>query len=371
MGELYYSQRAARHFKENMLPVPDTFEIHSDFLYGSDREDLVEGFKQLHGIASQVYDDMAENPDEYGLPLFEIEKYRWASKEANLSGNAICRFGNLLYNIGQAGELLGDVLVVDMEKYKALGELKKVPNAQKILKRLADFGFEFCGFNGRTFDKGVSAFTVTFPDNRHVVVALKAFSAVISPQNHKNNNEISRKFYGFFHKLLTNNIPVLPQYDLADFIHILGREYSQFFLEFNNRMLSKGYTYQLDDDCGGYSGHWKLNYQYNNKYAYHFFRYQENELCLRLKLNNVSMYNDYIKTLPDTVKQGIGNHYACTHHCREVCHNRIVFAMNDEKHEACICESFQFHNLKCEDMDCYFKLLELEEEARKNKKEMK
>src|SRR5512133_2928703 len=116
MEEIYFSQSVFRYWKMYLIPVPDDFPIHPDYLSGCDRAGFIAGFKQLHAAVGQIYDDMHQDPAGHGLPLYESEKYPLFSKEYRTARHAAFRLGNLFYNLGQAGELTGGELLVDLEK---------------------------------------------------------------------------------------------------------------------------------------------------------------------------------------------------------------------------------------------------------------
>ena len=357
MEETYYTQNVFRYWMNYMIPVPDDFPVHPDYLFGCDRSDFIAGFKQLHDVVNQIYADMRRDPAVYGLPLIENDKYREGSKERNTARHAIFRLGNLFYNLGQAGELRDGELAVDLKRYKEISKDKSVPGAPMILNQLGKFGFELTGFNGKGFDKGTEELRIAYPDNQHVMLAFKAFSMTVSPENHDNHHRIHKNFYLFHHRMFCEHDGKPAKSDLTDFVQMIGPDNRAFFNLFHQRMLENGYEIDFDK-----SYDWKLDYDKNKKYSYHFCRFQEDNFTVRLKLSNVARYSAYLDNIPERMQQSILNHWPC-HHCREVCGLRVEFDFHGEHHEACVCGVFEFNQPKAEDLDHYMKLLELENQV--------
>lgn len=366
MQEIFHSQKSARCHRENMMPVPDDFTIHPSYLCGCKKEDFIAGFKQLYSTVARIYDDIFQNPADYGLPLFEIEKYRSASREANTSAHSIRFIGHLLYNLGQAGELVDGNLVVNLEKYQALCKEKKVSKAPMIMGKFREFGFEFAGFNGKGFDKGLNSFTVAYPANPHVMAALKGYSMTISPDSVKKRSSLYTQFYHLSYKFLTNPTDQFTGYDASDFSARVGPANSAFFDDFHARMLNLGYTYQADVE-GVYSNWWKLEYYAGKERTRHFFSYEDG-FYLRLKLNNIAAYIDFIESCPDSVRFPFENSSICNHYCRDECAFRLTYSIQGKTRETCLCGIFIFKDLRVEDLDIYFQLLELKSSTQGKKK---
>lgn len=362
MQEIYFSQSVVRYWKSYLIPVPDDFPIHPDYLFACDRPSLIAGFKQLNATVGQVFDDMQQDPARYGLPLYEIANYRLFSKEHRSARNAVYRFGNLLYNLGQAGEFIGGDLVVDLEKYKRFSKLKAVPNATMMLNQLPKFGFELTGVNGKGFDKGASVLRIAYPDNPDVMAALKAYSMTVSPEKHENTFRICINFYLFHYRLFSTHTGEAPGQDLSDFMQVIGAGNRPFFAAFHQRMVNQGYDARFDA-----SYDWKVDYYKNNKYSYHFCQLDQDDFLLRLKLNNVRAYTDFLESCPERVQETFLHTSPCLR-CREVCSMRIEYAFRGTHHETCICGVFQFHFPKAEEIGDYLKLIELEDEARETSK---
>jgi hypothetical protein len=301
---------------------------------------------------------MRQDPARYGLPLDEIDKFSDTSKEARTGRHAVYRLGNLIYNLGQAGEFTNRELVVDLEQYKTSSKVKAVPNATMILGQLEKFGFELTGFTGKGFEKGAKAFCIAYPDNPDVMAAFKAYSMTVSPEKHDNNHRICKNFYLFHYRLFRSHTGEAPGSELSDFAQVIGADHRAFFNAFHQQMVEHGYEAQYSK-----SYDWKIDYFKNDKYSYHYCMLDQDEFHLRLKLNNVSVYTDYVETCPEGVQDAFAHNPPCNH-CNEVCSFRIHYQYRGEPHEACICNVFQFHQPKAEEIDSYLKLIELEDKAK-------
>ncbi len=362
MREIYISQSVIRYWKRYLIPVPDDFPIHPDYLFKCDRANLITGFKQLNATVGQIFDDMYLDPARYGLPLYEIEKFPQFSKEHRSARNAVYRLGNLFYNLGQAGEFTGGELVVDLEKYSTISKAKAVPNAPMILNQLPKFGFELTGFHGKGFDKGAKVLCIAYPDNPDVMAALKGYTMTVSPEKHDNNHRICKNFYLFHYRLFGTHTGEAPGSDLSDFVQVIGSDNRAFFEAFHQRMVDHRYEARFDT-----SYDWKVDYFKGNKYSYHFCQLEQDDFQLRLKLNNVRAYTDSLAICSEQVQEVFLQNPPCLR-CREVCPMRVEYEFHGTHHESCICGVFQFHSPKAEEINDYLKLIELEEEAKLNNK---
>jgi hypothetical protein len=230
MQETYISQSVIRYWKRYLIPVPDDFPIHPDYLFGCDRANLITGFRQLNATVGQIFDDMQQDPARYGLPLYEIEKFA----------------------------------------------------------------------------------------------------------------------------MFTDPPGTLSQ--------VIGAGSRPFFEAFHQRMVDRGYEARFDA-----SYDWKVDYFKNNKYSYHFCQLEQEVFQLRLKLNNVRAYTDFLESCPERVQETFLQNPPCLR-CREVCPMRVEYTFRGTHHESCICGVFQFHFPQVEEIDDYLKLMELEDEAKVNNK---
>ncbi|MHB0999010.1 MAG: hypothetical protein ACYC27_07165 [Armatimonadota bacterium] len=364
MHDIYWSQRAANLLRENMIPVPDDFYIYPDILYGCGKQDFISAFKQLHQLVADIYSDMAQNPADYALPLYEIEKYRSADREGHASGHSLRSLGLLFYNMGQTGEISDGKLVVGLQKYKVLNQQKKVTGASHLMNKLSQFGFEFTGFNGKGFVKGIDAFTVAYPKNPNVMSALKGYAMTLDPEHH--GRHVQTFFYTFLYKLFGSSSGYyIP--DESCFSERLGADKNAFFDAFNARMVDLGYTQETRYE-GPFLDHWKVDYLINNKITSHCFYYNADSLIFRLKLNNAGSYIEFVENCSESVRSSFENNQPCSHCHEGECGYRVSYSLHGTPHEACIYSVFQFNDPKVEDIESYIRLVELEKESSAIKK---
>jgi hypothetical protein len=149
-----------------------------------------------------------------------------------------------------------------------------------------------------------------------------------------------------------------PGFNLPDFCYVIGAANRPFFNAFYRQLVQNGYEAQ---NSKSYS--WKLDFFKNNKYTYHFCMLQYDDFHLRLKLDHVSSYTDFLATCPEQIQQAFVEHPPCLR-CREVCGSRVEYEFCGAHHEMCTCQVFQFHHPKVEEIDTYLKLIELEDQAK-------
>jgi hypothetical protein len=316
-----------------------------------------------------MYTDMRVDPASLGLPLFELDAYRVASQEARDSQHSLYRLPNLLYCLGQAGEMDGDLLRVNATAFRELAKIMRVKNLPPLVDRLSACGLELGGWNGRAFDKKIDAYAVAYPANPQMLAVLVAAAHKASSCHQGPKHRAGNHFYTMDHKLFRDEPGVAPRFDLSDFAHLAGDEAAPFLYAWHGYMTGKGYGHAIDDDF------YRLEYlDARGKSTLDYFRcadyrYGDRQglLLLRLKLNHVSLYNDVVEECPDPIKQGFRDAWKCGH-CAEKCGRRVSYRIDGAYRESCICDAFAFFQPRLEDMAHYQRLFELEQEARRAKR---
>ena len=169
MSFTYLCQKHADEHKNKILTVPVTTKISDEYLLGLDNASFIKSFSTLQDIAASIYDDMINSPEGYGLKMIPVTEG---------SVNLVSCFGNILYAFGILGTLSEKKLIIDVDLYK---KMVQKHNSNKVQLKLQDFGFVIDGFNGKTFDRGLMDFSVSYPDDPDVIITLKALSFAAQP----------------------------------------------------------------------------------------------------------------------------------------------------------------------------------------------
>jgi len=152
--------------RERIVSLPADFKVNPQHLGGLTQEQFKKAFDELQRFIISCYKDIEKEPIAWGYP----DPYKLHSGNG---GNAIGphekRLTCFLYAISAAGELNNGTLTVD---YKYFGEqFKRWKHArpEKMLKGFAKYGLVI-----EKFDKKSTHFTVTYPQNPHVLQAIRA-----------------------------------------------------------------------------------------------------------------------------------------------------------------------------------------------------
>ena len=82
MENTFIVSRWALVRRNELVDIPDSFEIHPDFLQTLSRQEFEEAFREIGSIFRQMYSDMADEPERFGLPLYKEEEYGYFTNQA-------------------------------------------------------------------------------------------------------------------------------------------------------------------------------------------------------------------------------------------------------------------------------------------------
>ncbi len=114
MDNTYWIQEWAKVRQNEVVRLPDSFQIHESFLKDMSKEEFDSAFKEVWNIFSNIYGDIAKLPKSFGMPLCKLMEYKYFSKEARESRNAAYRPLKLLYYLLISGELQKGSIGVDV-----------------------------------------------------------------------------------------------------------------------------------------------------------------------------------------------------------------------------------------------------------------
>lgn len=357
----YCCQNAVIRLMEHMIPVPESFPVNPICLAASGMEerDFIAGLDQLTAVVRAVYEDMAEEPKAYGLPLVEDIPYPKFNPKARDSMNASKRFALMLMHLANAGTLCGEALEVEIEDFdarnKALKSKDKLANVPMLLSKMRDFGFAFEGFDGKRFAPGAARFTVLYPDSPDVLRALKGYMAVahngydlfpllyslaIDPAR-RSEDQCAKDFAGF---LRGGNRAFFEA------LHPLLAELGLFFRP------SHGYAYVLV-----YLDPKKKEQRTDDGYYVRIFSAQDSHESRRdvaLRLRAIAAYADRIEAMPERI-QAFFAKTSCRR-CMEECSMRICWSLGGQTYEGCSYWNHTLTGLRAEDAPFIAELVKLE-----------
>ena len=68
--------------RNELVDIPKELPIHSDFLRTLTQEAFERAFREIGQMFWQIYSDMAEAPENFGMPLYRTGEYDYFSKQA-------------------------------------------------------------------------------------------------------------------------------------------------------------------------------------------------------------------------------------------------------------------------------------------------
>lgn len=298
--------------QDEVVCIPYDFIVHPDFTVFSHENEIKSSFKKINSLYKDIYGDIAEHPDEYGMPLHSKNQYRIYSQQWRDSGQAPYRPFMLLYNLFICGDIDGQSIKVPIDKFKNVNNVKR---SQFLFKKLTDYGFVFEGLkNNRPVNNDI---IVRYPDNP---ILLSVFKMVANKAYNINppigflscsNNYLCCNF-----RLLQSDINTIDWHEideLADRIHTQAEK--DFVYKMNGALESLG-MYHMP--YGGFECYGMAYYHsektMNSKGPYSFRMvsrtaeienniYETDKMRLMLRIRNVSNCLEYLKTCSDSVKE--------------------------------------------------------------------
>lgn len=157
---------------KEMIHYPGDFVIHNDYLKMLPEEDMRNGFGELFDVLCQIYKAASVDAEEMLLPAYDMNEYRYLSKEERLSRGASYKYAKLLYALGSVGELdHNNELRINPAKFKMLCKELGITGINGCLEVLTNYGFVLDGLvNGKIKD-GLE-FVLQYPDSSNVMIVL-------------------------------------------------------------------------------------------------------------------------------------------------------------------------------------------------------
>jgi len=375
MNNQYWIYLWAKFRKAEVVKIPAKYEIHPDFLKEADESALRSAFTELNALFLEIYDGIVEAPDEFGMPLHEIEKYRWYSTEWRDSGTAPFRPFILLYNLLISGDMNNNELHVQIEKYNNVksiprnlnGSTMKVRQAHFLFERLTDYGFVFEGLkNKKTTNENI---IISYPDNVVLIELIKKLA------DKANNTGRLFDFLRCTFRLLADDLYTINYGCVEETIDNLHTEWEkEFVYQMDKALTSVGL---LRKWYGGYEGP-GIGYYRNEKTmnsggptTFHIHsrdaqiqNLDVENLSLSLRIRNVANCLNYLESCPDSVKQIFTaySHEGCYRKVDGSCKHGISYEIHGANYRRCACcgSGFSFKP-RLEDIEHYLKLVELGE----------
>lgn len=192
----YWVERWSQLRSKEMVSYPKDFPINDEYLRICSEEELRNGFSELFQILQQIYADASYNAEEMLLPVYNMNEYRYLSKEERMSRGASYKYAKFLYALGNAGELKQNTeLHIGIVELKRICKELQITGINGCIGILENYGFVFDGLVNRKIKDG-KELVLLYPDNSNVlaVVHIMAVKA--------RNTDKLKDFYRLNYRLL-------------------------------------------------------------------------------------------------------------------------------------------------------------------------
>ena len=306
-----------------LVDIPDQLEIHPDFLQTLSHAEFENAFREIGKMFYQLYSDIADSPQRFGLPLYKIDEYDYFSNQAREARIAPWNLFYFMYCLFACGNFKGNVFITDTAEVRKINKAKKT---NLLLEALCDYGFVFDGIKKYRLSSG-DYLKIDYPDNGNMIEVLSAIAKKVKNTQLKdvknyysNTIAFSNAFIGWNYKVLTEDLHTCSVAESSDYVadkmHDEADREVIFLLD--KILIEHGYTRKKGDpnECPDR--------------IVEVFRHSDNG-CQNL-INGTCRYGIY----------GV----------------KYVFENEEKWHCGCCGAPFRFHPTK-EDIPHYLKLLEL------------
>ncbi|MDF2672286.1 MAG: hypothetical protein K0R09_551 [Clostridiales bacterium] len=351
---IYWIQEWAKVRQSEVVRLPDSFEVHDCFLNHMSGEEFDSTFKEIWNVFTSIYGDIAKFPETFGMPLHKSQEYAYSTKEARESRNAAYRPLKLLYYLLIAGDLQNGTIIVDVNKFKAINDIKCVP---VILERLSNYGFYFDGL--KNFKITSECIYMLYPDSSQILTILKLMADKAHITNRINDflachyklfqDDMNTANYGYGADIIADKMHTKHE---KEFVYAMDAVLSEMGYYVGSRESNEGPGY----------AYYSKESEIGKKGPYHYLMSSnKTKLLLYLRIRNVSKCLDYLKECPDSVKQiFLLSDTGCSNRTKGTCIHGQEYAIDGSTYWRCGCcnASFYFSPI-IKDIPHYINLVKL------------
>ncbi len=348
--------------RNELVDIPDCFEIHLDFLHNLSQDEFESAFRQIHEMFYQMYTDMSESPEAFGFPLYCLSEYDYFSKEARKVRTAPWNPFYLLLCLFTCGEFEGSAFVSDTVAVRKINKAKKT---NLLLKALTDYGFVFEGIKNFSLSS-TKEIIIDYPDNRNILevlslVAKKVWDTQLKDVNNFYSNMVafSNGFVSWNYKVLKDDLQICTLAQGCDYVSdkMHSQEEKEVICIIDKLLMEQGFTMRMGDPNEGPA----IRY-YRTQSVYDFALVShKGSLLLELRIRNAEACLDYLSECPDRIVDMFRyTDKGCHNRVNNTCKYGVKYVLeNEEKwHCGCCGAPFRIHPVE-EDIEHYFRLVEL------------
>ena len=363
MRDIYLVGEWALIRRNELVDIPDRLEIHPDFLRTLSHEEFESAFKEIGAMFYQMYSDMADAPQRFGMPLYKTDEYDYFSNQAREARTAPWNLFYFLLCLFACGDHKGNIFITDTEQVRKMNKAKRTT---QLLEALCDYGFVFGGIKKYSLSSG-KYMEIDYPDNRNIIEVLSAVAKKVKNTQLKdvknyysNMVAFSNAFIAWNYKILAEEMCVCSLAQGCDYVADKMHDEAdrEVIAVLDQTLTERGYTRKKGDLNEGPS----VRYCHGQSAAYDYALVSEaGKLYLELRIRNAEKCLEYLKECPEEIV-GIFRHSdsGCQNRINGSCRYGVKYEFeNEEKwHCGCCGAPFKIQPIK-EYIPHYLKLLEL------------
>ena len=363
MGDAYLVSKWALIRRNELVDIPDQLEIHPDFLQILSHAEFESAFREIGEMFRQMYSDMADFPQKFGLPLYKIDEYDYFSNQAREARTAPWNLFYFMLCLFACGNFEGNIFIVDTAKVRKINKAKKT---NLLLEALCDYGFVLNGIKRYNLSSG-AYLEIDFPDNRNVIKVLCAIAKKVKNTQLKDVKNyyscmtaFSNAFISWNYKVLTEDMHTCSLAEVCDYVadKMHNDADKEVISSLDKILTEQGYTRKKGDSNEGPS----IRYYRNKQAAYDYALVSDTgKLYLELRIRNAENCLQYLHECPERIIEIFRySDNGCQNRINGTCRFgvRYIFEKEEKWHCGCCGAPFKIHPIR-EDIPHYLKLLEL------------
>lgn len=363
MKDTYLASQWALIRRNELVDIPDQLEIHPDFLRSLSHEEFESAFRTVGEMFYQIYSDMADSPQRFGLPLYKADEYDYFSNQAREARKAPWNLFCFMLCLFACGNFEKNIFVADTAEIKKINKVKKT---NLLLEVLCDHGFVFNGIQKYSLSSG-TYLEIDYPDDRNILEVLSAVAKKVTNtqlKNVKNDSSnmaaFSNAFISWNHGILAEDLHICSLAEgcgyVTDKMHNEADKEVIFVLD---RLLTeRGYAKSKGDANEGPS----VRYTCKKSAAYDYaLTSDKGTLYLELRIRNAEKCLAYLNECPERILEIFRlSDAGCQNRINGTCKFGVKYEFEgaEKWHCGCCGAPFKIRPVK-EDIPHYLRLLEL------------
>lgn len=353
--ETYLVSEWALIRRNELVDIPEQFEIHSDFLQSLSHEGFESAFREIGSMFYRMYSDIVDSPQRFGLPLYKTDEYDYFSKQAREARTAPWNLFYFLYVLLTCGDFRGNKFITDTTEVRRINKAKRT---NLLLEALCDYGFVLDGIKKYSLSSG-DYLEIDYPDNQNVIEVLSAVAKKVK-LTQPDSEPFSNAFIGWNYKILAEDLHTCSLAAGCDYVadKMHDKADQDVIVILDKILTEQGYTRKKASWNEGPI----LRYYGKQSRAHDYaLNSDKGELYLELRIRNAEKCLTYLRECPERIVEIFrAGDSGCKNRINGTCRFGVKYEFeNEEKwHCGCCGAPFKIHPIR-EDVPHYLKLMEL------------